>query len=609
MTQSTISPKTSIHEDERPIRDGIPIEKGTVLTEEFIQDNRELIQQYLDLWMQYPDIFIDMITPIDSDFRLFFYQRIFLRACMRFRYVFGTFTRAYSKSFLAILSRIIQCILLPGTKTFVAADVKGSGVRIMSEKVDEIFAIWPLLKLELLPGAAGKHESTDYIELKFRNGSMFDCIGVTKGTRGIRRTSGVFEEAALFDADEVNERVLPTLNISRRGSFPGEPIQSQVWVTSAGTKSCYAYEKLVEFAAMSVVRPRAAYVCGGDYRLPVRVGLMDKEYMEDMKASSSFKEDSFSREMMSNWTGNSNEAWINIDRVARHRKLLRAERKNMAGIGGVSKDDFYIMSVDVGRFSANTAIHVFRVHHKEDYMQKYLVFTHTISDIDRHFAQQAVEIKKLYNAFQPRRIIIDGNGNGAGLTDMLILTNTDMHTGINYGPLGSENDDHYLKIQPTDAPRVLYIIKPTQTDNKEYHANCFSQLTAGRVTFLAPKTTVRAKLMQQKKGKKMGMVERAEFLRPYEMTDRLFDELGNLKQKITSNGIDLEQISRRIYKDRFSAFEYGLWCIKEYEEKYAKEVRRKNRSANQLIAHTAAANKNLRDRNRGQRERTRRTGR
>ena len=46
----------------------------------------------------------------------------------------------------------------------------------------------------------------------------------------IRRTSGVLEEAALLDGDEVNERVLPTLNISRRDVLgridPNENAQS-----------------------------------------------------------------------------------------------------------------------------------------------------------------------------------------------------------------------------------------------------------------------------------------------------------------------------------------------------------------------------------------------
>lgn len=174
--------------------DGVAIEKGFVITPEWMDRNMDVICQYMDLFISYPDQYIDLITPQESTFKLFFYQRIFLRAAMRFRYMFGTFTRAYSKSFLSILSRVLQCIFLPNTKTFVCADIKSSGIKITGEKIDEIFRIWPMLQNEVLTKHRG---GDDYIEIIFRNGSMFDAIGVTQGTRGIRRTSGRFTNMPL----------------------------------------------------------------------------------------------------------------------------------------------------------------------------------------------------------------------------------------------------------------------------------------------------------------------------------------------------------------------------------------------------------------------------
>jgi len=43
------------------MRDGIPIEKGVVLTREYLDNNQELFTQYLDLWIRYPDLLLDMI--------------------------------------------------------------------------------------------------------------------------------------------------------------------------------------------------------------------------------------------------------------------------------------------------------------------------------------------------------------------------------------------------------------------------------------------------------------------------------------------------------------------------------------------------------------------
>jgi len=43
------------------MRDGIPVEKGVVLTREYLDENQDLFTRYLDLWIRYPDLLLDMI--------------------------------------------------------------------------------------------------------------------------------------------------------------------------------------------------------------------------------------------------------------------------------------------------------------------------------------------------------------------------------------------------------------------------------------------------------------------------------------------------------------------------------------------------------------------
>jgi len=43
------------------LRDGIPIEKGVVLTKEFLDANQELFTTYLNHWILYPDLYLDTI--------------------------------------------------------------------------------------------------------------------------------------------------------------------------------------------------------------------------------------------------------------------------------------------------------------------------------------------------------------------------------------------------------------------------------------------------------------------------------------------------------------------------------------------------------------------
>lgn len=159
---------------QRYYRNGIEMEKGAVLTEDRIKKNKKLYERYCNFFTAYPDLFIDLITPESSNFTLFFYQRIFLRACMRFRYHYCTACRAYSKTFVSILALILKCIFQPRSKLFICAPGKEQSAKIAKEKVIEIFNLFPLLKKEIIgDGLFGK----DYITLNFRNGSQFDVVG------------------------------------------------------------------------------------------------------------------------------------------------------------------------------------------------------------------------------------------------------------------------------------------------------------------------------------------------------------------------------------------------------------------------------------------------
>ena len=175
---------------EKGYRDGVEIEKGVSLNEDYLEKHKEQIGEMLSIFTAYPDIFLDFITPTDSNFTLFFYQRITLRAIMRYRDVYITAPRAFSKSFITILGLMLQCIFIPGTKRFICAPKKNQSAEIAKEKIVEIYDRWPLLRKEVIggeisdtPGNFGK----DYVTLKFRNGSQFDVVGALDSQRGGRR--------------------------------------------------------------------------------------------------------------------------------------------------------------------------------------------------------------------------------------------------------------------------------------------------------------------------------------------------------------------------------------------------------------------------------------
>ena len=91
----------------------------------------------------------------------------------------------------------------------------------------------------------------------------------------------------------------------------------------------------------------------------------------------------------------------------RRRTLLRCERENK----NISddKNTFYTVAVDVARYDVNTAVTVFKNTKKDTMYKKNLVYIEIIHGAN-FVTSQAPRIKELIELYQPREVIIDGNG-------------------------------------------------------------------------------------------------------------------------------------------------------------------------------------------------------
>lgn len=186
-------------------KDGIILEKGVVLTGEFLEKNEELIKQYIQMFSAYPDIFLDLITPENSTIKLYPYQRIFLRAVMRFTIIYITAARATSKTFLSILGKYLQCVLIPNHVGSIVAPNKNQAAKISKQKIEEIWRFWPLLEKEVEKANFGK----DYVDVYLKNGSRLSIVGALDSDRGIRTHATLIDETRDQDGDMISEVVLP----------------------------------------------------------------------------------------------------------------------------------------------------------------------------------------------------------------------------------------------------------------------------------------------------------------------------------------------------------------------------------------------------------------
>lgn len=549
------------------------------LSEERILAQIPELTKAFSFYREYPDIFVEFLCGDNPEnFQLYFYQRVFLRAVMRHRYAYATFPRAYSKSFLSILVLMIRCILYPSAKLFITTGGKEQAAGIAKEKVDELCKLIPGLRNEIDWRPGKTVSSKDNVRYQFKNGSVLDIIAARQSSRGKRKHGGLIEECILVDGTLLNEVIIPTMNVSRRlsdGSFKDEEVlnKSQIYVTTAGWKNSFAYEKLIQLLIQQIIDPAEAVILGGSWRIPVMEELLSKSFIQELKLDGTYNDASFAREYESEWSGDAENAFFSSEKFDKHRVLLQPEYEYS---GRSSKNAYYVLGVDVGRKGCTTEVCVFKVTPQvQGSSLKTLVNVYSWDE--EHFEDQAINLKRLFYKYKARRIAIDANGLGIGLVDYMVKQQVDPETNEILPDFGVENDDEgfYKKFKTPDTETdALFLIKANAPINTEAHSYVQTQLSSGKIKFLIDENQAKVKLMSTKVGQAMDMNKRAEYLKPFTLTTILREQMLNLIEENEGVNIILKQSSKSIKKDKFSAFEYGLYYIKQEEDKKRKRGKR-----------------------------------
>lgn len=126
---------------------------------------------------------------------------------------------------------------------------------------------------------------------------------MSSNSRGFRAQGVLTEEVAtITDQAKYEEIVAPMLVISRKinGEIdPNEVLnQNAMYVTSAGFKGTYAYDKLIDCLCRMVADDGSydSFIFGGDWRIPVIEGLQPANFIQQQEAGNSMDESGFERE-------------------------------------------------------------------------------------------------------------------------------------------------------------------------------------------------------------------------------------------------------------------------------------------------------------------------
>lgn len=553
-----------------------------VLRKERVKAKLPLYVKALNTFLTYPDILADIMTPKNSTFSMFFAQRFLLRCMARHRQTFATFTRAFSKSFLADYYSFVKSMIVPHCNGFVAAATGKQAAQIIKEKFSgDLWIKFPLMKNEMKKrnGRAAYIQGEDYAEMRFTNNSRFDVIG--GHPRGGRRNYGVFEEIIEQDPTKVNEELIPLMNSPRTtnlGKINSYEKQGQkMYITTAGYQQTFAYDKCIETLCYSVLDPDN-YIClGGSYIIPLMHGRLEEQTMREIMSSPSFDKDSLEREYISHWSGAKSGAVFGTTTIASLRKVVRAEWKAAENLG----KDFYVVTADMAKDgSADTAVIIYRVSPREYMFYFKCVNLFTISSTDYEIV--ANELKKAVMSYNARLLVYDANGIGAALRDWLNKPTVDKSGtvlpgfGIINPPQSAEKDIlRYPKEQT-----ICYEIKSGGLEGQRIHKVFISRISNGSVKFLIKTNEALLKFQQNKSFLAMSTAKQRKQLDPYKFMDLMEKELKNLIIVDTADNITntmkIDRIDKKIQKDFFSAGEYGVYATNQvFELDYYNQKRKK----------------------------------
>lgn len=563
------------------------------MSEQAIKQHLTEFRDAISYFRAYPDMLVDFwVSCIPQEQRagalhLFFYQRLALRGIMRHRHTYYVFPRAWSKSFISILGLMLRCILYPGSHLFVTTGGKDQAAGILKEKVEELLKLIPGLKNEINWTRGMTRIGKDDITYVFRNGSVLDIIAAKQSSRGKRATGGLIEECILVDDTTLNEVIIPTMNVSRRlpdGSRHDEEKNNkcQIFITTAGFKNSYAYEKHMMTLIEAILNPDESLIMGGTWRVPVLEGLLSKTFVQELKLDGTYNESSFDREYNSVWSGDAENCFFSSQAIDKNRVLLQPENEYS---GRTSKNGYYVIAVDVGRVGCLTEAAPIKVTPQvQGSALKSIVNWYTYEA--EHFEEQSIALKKLFYKYKARTMVVDANGLGIGLMDFLVKSQIDPETGETLPGFGvikeSDLEDTYKEISkgPDMEKDAIWMIKANPQINTEMYSYTQSQISSGRIKFLIDQREAKVKLMSTKVGMAMSPQAKAEHLRPFTLTTILREQMLNLAEDNDMNrNIILKPVSRKIKHDKVSALCYGLYYIKQQEERKKK---RKSRDLSRL---------------------------
>ena len=552
---------------------GKPTTLLSVSKYDFIQRNINNIYALRSWALWYPDLFLDLLKPSTGGLRLHLDQRVAMRCDARFFGYYGCFPRGASKTLNQILVSSVLCIIYPGIEIAVSAQTKDNAIALVIDKINEAMKWYPILANEI---AKIKQSKVD-VEITWKNSARTTVLANSQSSKGMRRTRLRIEEAALLKADVFDDALRPIVAVPRltRGKYAvvnPEELSGQInFYTTTGFRGSDEYNRVLQMYD-DMLSLKGMCVLGADWMLPCWYGrTMPKA--DILKIKETISPMAFAMNYMEEWVGVATGALVSINNVLKCRDMAEP-------VFECADEDEIVIGVDVARseLEANnkSAIVVLRVKRNQAGRPISLEVINVLGISNavsfNTLALLIKRIKKQYENAMSVRVVVDANGVGVGLVDVLLQPTYDPEAGEEYPAWNTLNTENTPN-DPANAEEILFALKAQGIQTKVL-TDFIGAVDSGALHMLEQRQYDIFESMED---------DFMDKYRPYVETNLLVDEIANLKVEHTPRGIGVQQAVKKVSKDRFSALSYAIYFAMDE----ADEVSNMNAEWDRLFAFRA----------------------
>lgn len=511
--------------------------------------NMDKYEELANIWLWYPDLALDLMSPKEGGIKLHSDQRIFMRCGARFFSEYGCFPRGWGKTFAEVATMVVTAIRYPNIEIGLTAQTKENAASLLKDKWNELVRYYPMLQNEVVKTSFIKGDAL----IVFKNGARIDALANAQSSKGQRRKRLNIEESNLMDNVTFEDALEPVVEVGRitTGKLaitnPEELNQQINFFTTPGFRGSDEYRR-----SLQMIRDmrdlKGKIVLGSDWMLGCWYGRgSSKSTILKKKMDSS--PIAFDMNYGGNWVGSATGALVNINRLMNCRTLTEPI------LMSTSETDEFYLGVDVARSQKKSnnqsSIAVGKVIRGSDGKIEEVQLANIIHISNMlNFSTQACIVKRVMKRYGAKAAIVDGNGLGAGLIDELMKETYDPKTGETYPAWDTINTT--AEPETKDAEECLYDLK-AQSDQTRIISNFIDMIDSYKLRFL-----------ENRNGGDYAIKDDDDLnskVMPYVQEELFFQEVGNLKLIQNGKNLSVEKVLNKFDKDRFSAVAYLLYYI------------------------------------------------